>query len=161
LTPESAGDIDFTWHAELIGDAFGNLPFSSTAKSAKSFMTCRIGLCILHPLQTCRSKACIVEAGGAGEVEGVFPQYVVSGEVPPFIDMKGMTYEGDPSTHVRLRFEGDLFELEDQRNWTDAPYKTFCTPSRLECPRQVTAGVRIRQSVRCSLLSSAGSGAGR
>jgi len=148
------GDIDFAWRAELIGDAFGNITFLFDGEVRKSFMTCRIGLCILHPLQTCRGKACIVEQEGAGEVEGVFPQYVVSGEVPPFIDMKGMTYEVTPSTHVRLRFEGDLFELEDQRNWTDAPYKTFCTPSRLECPRQVTAGTRIRQSVRCSLLSS-------
>ena len=29
---------------------------------------------------------------------------------------------------LKLLFEGDLFEMEDQRNWTDASFKTYCTP---------------------------------
>ena len=148
------GDIDFAWHADITGDSLGNITFLFDGEVRKTFMTCRIGLCILHPLQTCAGKPCRVEKQGGDEVEGVFPRYIVSGEVPPFIDMTGMTYEVTPSTRVKLRFEGDLFEMEDQRNWTDPPYKTFCTPSRLECPREVTAGTRIRQAVRCSLLSS-------
>jgi hypothetical protein len=26
-------------------------------------------------------------------------------------------------------YTGDIFEMEDQRNWTDASFKTFCTRS--------------------------------
>jgi hypothetical protein len=148
------GEIDFAWHADITGNSLGNITFLFDGEVRRTFLTCRIGLCVLHPLQTCAGKACMVEKEGGIKVEGVFPRDIVSGEVPPFIDMTGMTYEVTPSTRVRLRFEGDLFEMEDQRNWTDPPYKTFCTPSRLECPREVKAGTSIRQAVRCSLLSS-------
>ena len=127
------GDIDFAWHADITGDTLGSITFVFDGDVRRAFRTCRIGLCVLHPLETCSGRACKVEKEGGLEVEGVFPQQVVFGEIPPFLDMTGMTYAVTPSTRVRLRFEGDLFEMEDQRNWTDPPFKTFCTPSRLEC----------------------------
>ena len=136
------GDIDFAWHADITGDALGNISFLFDGNVRRTFRTCRTGLCILHPLETCAGKACKVEKEGGLEVDGVFPQHVVFGEMPPFLDMTGMTYAVTPSTRVRLRFEGDLFEMEDQRNWTDPPFKTFCTPSRLECPREVAGRAR-------------------
>jgi hypothetical protein len=33
---------------------------------------------------------------------------------------------------VTCRMEGDTYETEDQRNWTDASYKTYVRP--LPCP---------------------------
>ena len=42
--------------------------------------------------------------------------------------------ELDLATTVELLFEGDLFETEDQRNWTDASFKTYCTPQELGFP---------------------------
>ena len=59
------------------------------------------------------------------------------------------------ATEVLLEFSGELFELEDQRNWTDASYKTFCTPLHLPRPVQITAGEAIEQTVRISSTSSA------
>ena len=40
---------------------------------------------------------------------------------------------------LRFAFEGELFELEDQRNWTDASFKTYPTPVALSDPRPMTA----------------------
>jgi hypothetical protein len=53
---------------------------------------------------------------------------------------------------VDLRCEGDLFELEDQRNWTDASFKTYPTPLARSEPRTIRAGDRISQ--RITLRSS-------
>jgi hypothetical protein len=46
-----------------------------------------------------------------------------------------------------MRFEGDTFEMEDQRNWTDASFKTFCTPLRLPFPVELKKGEHIKQVV--------------
>ena len=46
-----------------------------------------------------------------------------------------------------IRFEGDLWEMEDQRNWTDASYKTYSTPLRLPYPVEIQEGDRVWQRV--------------
>src|SRR5262249_21605845 len=60
-------------------------------------------------------------------------------------------HEVEPGVWAELRMTGDLFEMEDQRNWIDASFKTFCTPLRLPFPVEVAAGTRVRQSVRLML----------
>ena len=50
------------------------------------------------------------------------------------------------SARAHFNFEGDFFEMEDQRNWTDASFKTYCTPLSLGFPHQARAGSRIAQS---------------
>jgi D-apionolactonase len=52
---------------------------------------------------------------------------------------------------AEILFEGDVFETEDQRNWTDASYKTYSTPLELPFPVEVTYGERISQRVALSL----------
>ncbi len=41
-----------------------------------------------------------------------------------------------------------MFETEDQRNWTDASFKTYGTPLELPFPVSIENGTRVRQSVR-------------
>ena len=43
--------------------------------------------------------------------------------------------------------EGDAYEMEDQRNWTDASYKTYIRPLAKPRPYTVRGGEAIRQSV--------------
>ena len=48
---------------------------------------------------------------------------------------------------AKFEFEGDLFEMEDQRNWTDGSFKTYCTPLSLGYPFQALAGQSFKQKV--------------
>ena len=48
------------------------------------------------------------------------------------------------------RMEGDTFEMEDQRNWTDASYKTYVRPLALPWGYTLAKGSRHEQSVRLS-----------
>ena len=45
----------------------------------------------------------------------------------PFKDLTAFRWRCHNDWYI-LHYEGDIFETEDQRNWSDASYKTFCTP---------------------------------
>ena len=50
--------------------------------------------------------------------------------------------------------EGDTFEMEDHRNWTDANFKTYCTPLAKPYPVRVESGTTIQQTVTVTLKGS-------
>ena len=46
-----------------------------------------------------------------------------------------------------FEFQGDLFEMEDQRNWSDASFKAYSTPLALGIPRELKPGQALAQTV--------------
>ena len=50
-----------------------------------------------------------------------------------------------------MTFAGDIFETEDQRNWTDASFKTYCTPLDKPFPAEITAGTPVHQEITVEL----------
>ena len=44
---------------------------------------------------------------------------------------------------VACRMEGDAFEMEDQRNWMDASYKTYVRPLALPWPYTIAQGEKL------------------
>ncbi len=66
--------------------------------------------------------------------------------VPLFPSFSHLALEMEGGARADMTFEGDLFEMEDQRNWTDASFKTYCTPLALGFPHDAPAGKRIAQS---------------
>ena len=50
--------------------------------------------------------------------------------------------------------EGDTFEMEDQRNWTDASYKTYVRPLALPWPYTLAKGSSLEQSVTLRVTGS-------
>lgn len=111
--------------------------------SADSFDTNRTGLVVLHPPSLAGVPLRIVHPDGEAD-RARFPT-AISPHQPAF-DIAGLTWE----THgleVDVRFTGDAFEMEDQRNWTDASFKTYNRPLALPFPYRIAAGERVRQSV--------------
>jgi hypothetical protein len=145
--------INFAWEGSIRGSTEGKIEFSFSGRARSDFLTSRIGFCILHPLSTCMGKPCWITDQTGQPKKGFFPRYIAPAEIPPFLDMQSLEYEICPGFRTRLSFEGDLFEMEDQRNWTDASYKTFCTPLRFKSPRLVKIGTEISQKVTLELLA--------
>jgi hypothetical protein len=122
-------------------------------KALREMDLCRLGLVVLHPVDTMtHSRLCARDGAGREQQlvvhEQIFPQPVVNG-IPgamtePF---SGLSIEREDLGILNFAFEGDLFELEDQRNWGDASFKTYCTPLRLGFPRRIEAGTMIEHSV--------------
>ncbi|HEY1370701.1 MAG TPA: hypothetical protein VGF23_26455 [Gaiellaceae bacterium] len=152
---DSTLGVDFRWRGELVGRADGTLTASLDGAPAAAFEYNRIGWCILHPAQNAgrRFRARTPD----GLVEGALPdtigpQLIVDGlPAPIFPSFSELEVEAADGVWARFELEGDLFETEDQRNWTDASFKTYSTPLSGGFPRSATAGERVAQTVRLSV----------
>jgi hypothetical protein len=144
-------ELDLTATIAIEGRADGSLRFTFDGVANSAFPYCRIGICVLHP----------PEAAGR-PFRAQSPDRTTDDRLPTFV---GPQWIRDGKLHalfqpydrlaigmlddleVTFRFEGDLFEMEDQRNWTDASFKTYSTPLALGFPHQARAGQRFRQTV--------------
>ena len=146
-------EIHFVWQAGITGHADGTIHFTFDGEAKSTFLRNRIGFCVLHPIRECAGAQCrATHPGGAGR-DLRFPDVVAAEQpVTGLDDLAGLAHEISPGVWAELRFEGDVFETEDQRNWTDASFKTFCTPLRLPYPVEMKAGTRLQQCVTLRLL---------
>ncbi len=116
-----------------------------------AFETNRTGLVVLHP-PTVSGRALVV-GHPDGSVEATrFPDAVSPHQ--PATDIASLQWTSDAG-EMRLRFSGDVFEMEDQRNWTDASFKTYNRPLALPFPVRLAAGERIAQTVTIERLGPA------
>lgn len=143
------GEIGFRWQAAITATA-GRLTFAMDGVPLRTFRANRIGFCLLHPQDLAGTPVEIDTPGGP--LVSRFPVRI--SPHPPFPELTGMTYRTGRAT-LSVDLAGDLFETEDQRNWTDASFKTYCTPLRLGFPRVFHAGEPVRQTVT---LTVAGDG---
>jgi hypothetical protein len=89
-----------------------------------------------------------------GKVEkSKFPELV--DPVQPFLLIRSLTHEVMPGLKATVRMEGDAWEMEDHRNWTDASFKTYVRPLALPWPYTLKAGEPVKQSVTLTLSGSA------
>ena len=146
-----AASIDYRFEASIVGTADSSITYSFTGTSESSFLSNRIGFCVLHPA-SCAGGKCIVRHGDDSEESGFFPEQIAPHQ--PYFDISAISHFLPSGSLVKTEFEGDIFEMEDQRNWTDASYKTYCTPLAKPFPVQVLPGDSVQQSVRISLLST-------
>jgi hypothetical protein len=142
-------DIDFMWLAHIVGDAAGTIIFSMNGLARSTFLRNRIGFCILHPMQECAGLPCHVTHTDGMREQSRFPYFIAPHQ--PFSDIQSIAYEGAPGVTAEVHFAGDTFEMEDQRNWTDASFKTYCPPLARRFPVEVCAGTTITQSVRLTM----------
>ncbi len=144
-------ELAFEWQGRIEGNPDGRLLFSFDGLARRTFLRNRIGLCILHPTAAAGRRLTVETP--AGTMHGAFPDRIAPGN--PFSDIVAMDWDVTPGLEASLRFDGELFEMEDQRNWTDASYKTFCTPLRLPHPVEIGAGAHLRQAVHLSVRGQA------
>jgi D-apionolactonase len=144
-------EIDFVWRGEITGDEAGTIRFTFDGEARSTFLRNRIGFCVLHPAELA-GQPCRARYANGSEYVTAFPELVAAEQpVKALHDLSAITHEVAPGLWAEVAFSGDLFEMEDQRNWIDASYKTFCTPLRLPFPLEIAAGTRIRQSVELRL----------
>ncbi|MEM0949017.1 MAG: hypothetical protein AAGK37_16575 [Pseudomonadota bacterium] len=110
--------------------------------------TNRAGFTLLHPIQGVSGKDVIIRHSDGTEGHSTFPEAISPGQ--PAFDIVGLRHVVD-GIAVDIRFTGEVFEMEDQRNWTDASYKTYCRPLGLGFPYTIEAGETVEQSIEISL----------
>jgi hypothetical protein len=144
------GRVRFDWEGGVEGGADGRIAFRMAGTAGSTFRRNRIGICVLHPVEECAGRPCIVETTDGDRLEQGFPVLVAPHQ--PFRNVRAILHEVAPGVEVEVRMEGETFETEDQRNWSDASYKTYGTPLHLPYPVEVAEGTRVEQSVTVSLF---------
>jgi hypothetical protein len=141
------------YDVRIEGRSDGSLSFSGVATPATDFLTARTGFVVLHPLKGVAGRPVRVEHVDGTVETSTFPALV--DPVQPFLAIRALTHEVLPGLEATVRMEGDTFEMEDHRNWTDASFKTYVRPLALPWPYTLPAGEPVRQSVRLTLSGTA------
>lgn len=140
--------LDFRWKGTLTGTAAGEVIYTFDGTAHSTFQKNRIGFCILHGPSAAGQTWTIEQADGQRN-PGRFPALISPHQ--PAKNIRGITHEVAPGIRAQVRMEGDVWEMEDQRNWTDASFKTYCTPLEIPYPVEITAGTKIVQKVTLSV----------
>ncbi|GLK72959.1 hypothetical protein KHC23_05910 [Ancylobacter dichloromethanicus] len=138
--------LDF--RARIEGTPEG-LSFAVEALPPDDFLTNRCGFTILHPIVGLAGTPVEVEHVDGSVEHAALPDLIAPWQ--PFKDMRAITHEVAPGVRATCRMEGDAFEMEDQRNWSDASYKTYVRPLALPWPYVLPANVPMRQSVTLAI----------
>lgn len=140
----TAGEIDFRWQGTITGQASGRVRFEMRGRAKKGFPTNRTGICVLHALKTCVGRPCTVEHVDGTTTEGMFPELVAPHQ--PFENIRAIRQTVE-EVSWSVRMEGETFEMEDQRNWSDGSFKTYCRPLKEKFPYALAEGEEVNQAV--------------
>ncbi len=121
--------------------------------ATRDFDTNRAGFTLLHPVEgVAGEKLDILHSDGALE-HSLFPRLISPAQ--PAMDIAGLRHRVD-GVDVDIAFGGEVFEMEDQRNWTDASFKTYCRPLVVPFTYRIAAGETINQTVAITLSGENG-----
>jgi D-apionolactonase len=154
---DTALGVDFSWQGEIAGGVDGTLAVTLEGKAHAAFDYNRIGWCVLHPAE-CAGRPFRARTD-EGRLTGTLPlqigaQRMVDGlPAPLFPAFNELEIGLGDGSWARFELEGDTFEMEDQRNWTDASFKTYSTPLALGFPHHAPPGQRFRQVVRLTITN--------
>ncbi len=149
----SDGEQAFTYRARITGAADGSLSFEAEGKPETDFLTNRTGFVVLHPVAGVSGAPVEVTEVGGAVIDTVFPAEIDPKQ--PIMDIRALTHQVAPGLRVVCTMNGDTFEMEDQRNWTDASYKTYVRPLGLPFPYTLPAGEALTQSVTLAFEGAA------
>lgn len=152
-------DGDLACNARIRGDAEGQLRFEVTATPDTPLSTNRCGFVVLHPASAAGSALRVEHTDGRVE-DTAFPRLISPSQ--PVLDIRGLRYVPVAGVDLELRLEADLpedpagkFEMEDQRNWSDASFKTYVASLLDPWPYTLPERRALRQSVLVNVKGKA------
>ena len=141
-------EIDFRWKGTISGSDEGDIEFTFDGEAHSAFKKNRIGFCVLHG-PSAAGQPWVLETADGKKSRDEFPKFISAHQ--PAKNLRAVTHEVAKGIRARVAFEGDIFEMEDQRNWTDASFKTYCTPLEIPYPVELVKGTKISQKISISL----------
>ncbi len=150
------GPVRFRARYVLEGSPEGRLTCRMEGEALAPFRKNRIGFCVHHPVHEMMGVVCTVTHPDGTTSEAAFPEAISPRQ--PFRNIREMAWRVSDGCRARLQFAGDVFETEDQRNWTDGSYKTYCTPLERPFPVLIVAGESIRQQITLTVEGTCAAG---
>ena len=132
----NAGGLHFAWDGRITASPTCEVKFEMRAGPAQHSRP-------IAPASACcirtspRGQPCVIEHPDGSQTQGQFPREIMPHQ--PFKNIRAIRHRvGDAKARVLM--EGDIFEMEDQRNWSDGSYKTYCRPLELPYPYELKEG---------------------
>jgi D-apionolactonase len=136
-----------SYDATIEGKSDGSLAFVVVAEPVTDVLTNRTGFVVLHAVEGVAGEPVTVRHVDGSEKKSTFPELISPGQ--PFLNIRALTHEVMPGVFATCTMESvDGFEMEDQRNWTDASYKTYVRSLLKPWPYMHKKGEKFEQSVR-------------
>jgi len=145
---------ELRYAARIEGRADGTVDFTVTATPETDWTTNRTGFVVLHGVDGIAGQPVTVVHTDGTVSDTVFPDLISPGQ--PFFDIRSMTHAVEPGLKVTCTMEGDAYECEDQRNWTDASYKTYIGPLSKPRPYVMPQGAAEEQRVSLAVDGAPG-----
>lgn len=146
------GSEHLTVNIRFEGRSDGALSATAHMVAETSFETNRTGFVVLYPLVGFASTTVQVEHA-EGDIEALaIPEVISPGQ--PIFDIRAITHQPVKQVSVITRFAGDIFEAEDQRNWSDASFKVYSRPIGLPYPYRLLPDQPLHQSVVINISDS-------
>jgi hypothetical protein len=133
----------------LISGEQNKIRFEMQGTAQSTFLKNRIGFCVLHPIAECAGQKAKVLHPNGSVSDFTFPQQIAAHQ--PVQNIQSMQWSPVQGITAKLNLSGDVFEMEDQRNWTDASFKTYCTPLGLPFPTEIKKGETVTQLVELTV----------
>lgn len=146
----------FKTNVTIEGDASNRIVFDLKGEVVTEFSKSRIGLCLHHPINECMGRMVSVTRPDGSSYQARFPDRI--SPFQPLLDVRKQQWITEDGLQVDLLYEGDTFETEDQRNWSDSSFKTYSTPLEIPFPVLVKPGDRFDQRItlQVSIVTESG-----
>lgn len=141
---------------ELRATPEGKLSAELAMTPTVDFATNRSGFTVLHPIAGVAGTPLELRHSDASVQATSFPLLISPDQ--PAMDIVGM-HHNVAGLDVDLAFSGEIFEMEDQRNWTDASYKTYCVPLVFPFTYTLAAGKKVCQKIDLTVAGDPETGA--
>ncbi len=154
MTASGTGSFDaspLTWEVTAVVTS-RSVDYRFVARTDEVFERNRLGLCLLHPMSS-SGGACRVSHVDGTTTSARFPVQISPHQ--PFVDITAISHEVVEDAWATVTFTGEVFEMEDHRNWSDASFKTYCTPITLPFPVTVAPGDVIDHSLSITFSGTA------
>lgn len=134
------------------GNINGTVRATAEVFAHRDFVTNRTGFTLLHPVAGVAAQAVVVTTASGRRLQTHMPDLISPSQ--PIKDIAKLTFN-IKGVALDIEFSGEVFEMEDQRNWSDASFKTYSRPLTKPYPYLISAGSTIRQSITLTIGAKA------
>jgi D-apionolactonase len=148
------GKAALRWRLEFAPRERG-IEASVDMTAERDVITNRSGLVVLLPTATFAGARFIASHGAKTVTRGRLPRSIAPHQ--PMRDLTGCRIAALEGPTLAIAFEGDEFEMEDQRNWLDPTFKLYSRSLSRPFPYRIRDGARVEQRIRIDVVSECAS----
>jgi hypothetical protein len=149
-TPMDSGTLH--WRMRVSPIATG-IDVHARLASEGEVSTNRAGLVIVLPARTLAGARFVARHPTGGETRGRLPRAIAPHQ--PMRDIESLRITTASGGRLSLAFDGEVFEMEDQRNWLDPTFKIYGRPLALPAPYRILDGEHVEQHLRMEVTGPA------